>query len=240
MAKNQGQTLNEDEVRQFDQISGGWWDEKGPFKPLHLLNPCHLKFIKDHLLKAFSVNSLKGLRILDVGCGGGLLCEPLARLGATVTGIDASPKAITVAKEHAMKSGLDITYYNTTLEEFPENDFDAILALEIIEHVDNPKDFIGLFPEHLKKEGLLFLSTLNRTWQSYLGAIIGAEYLLNWVPKGTHDWNKFISPSELGAFLRAFDMHFTDLKGMDYKPLSGQWILGNSLKVNYIGCAALT
>lgn len=249
MAKNNSSfsasTLNEKEVNQFNQIADLWWDEKGPFKPLHVLNPCRLKFIKDHICNAFSRRSfdslpLKGLRILDVGCGGGILCEPLARLGATVTGIDASPKAIMVAKSHAIKSGLEITYYCATIESFQESDFDVILALEIIEHVNKPDDFIKSCVKNLKKEGLFFISTINQTWRSYLEAIIGAEYILGWVPKGTHDWANFVSPAELAALLRECDMKFIDLKGFEYKPLKGKWILGESLSTNYIGCSNLT
>lgn len=238
-------TLNEQEVDQFDQIAELWWDEKGPFKPLHLLNPCRLKFVKDHIYSSFSEvafdpEPLKGLKILDVGCGGGILCEPLARLGANVTGIDASPKAIMVAKEHALKSDLEISYHCTTIESFSEQDFDVVLALEIIEHVDNPENFIKFCSKKLKKEGLFFLSTLNRTWQSYLGAIIGAEYILGWVPKGTHDWKKFIPPSELAALLREGNLQLIDLKGVGYKPVTGQWILENILNINYISCSVLT
>lgn len=238
-------SLNEEEVEQFDQIAEQWWDEKGPFKPLHLLNPCRLKFVKDHICNAFSRNSfeshpLKGLKILDVGCGGGILCEPLARLGADIIGIDASPKAIMVAKEHALKNGLKIDYHCTIIESFQEHDFDVILALEIIEHVDNPGEFIKSCVKNLKKEGLFFISTLNQTWRSYLEAIIGAEYILGWVPKGTHDWAKFILPSELATLLRNSDMQFIDLKGIEYKPLKKEWVLGESLSTNYISCSILT
>ncbi|MBY0463009.1 MAG: bifunctional 2-polyprenyl-6-hydroxyphenol methylase/3-demethylubiquinol 3-O-methyltransferase UbiG [Alphaproteobacteria bacterium] len=241
----QTSTLNEKEVDQFDQIAALWWDEKGPFKPLHLLNPCRLKFVIDHLRNAFSLSfldpePLKGLKILDVGCGGGILCEPLTRLGAKVTGIDASPKAIMVAKEHAMKNELEIDYHCTTIESFREQDFDAIMALEIIEHVDSPGEFIKSCAKNLKKEGLFFISTLNQTWRSYLEAIIGAEYILGWVPRGTHDWKKFIPPSELAALLRECSMQFIDLKGIRYKPFTGQWTLENLLNVNYIGCSVLT
>ncbi|MBY0282023.1 MAG: bifunctional 2-polyprenyl-6-hydroxyphenol methylase/3-demethylubiquinol 3-O-methyltransferase UbiG [Alphaproteobacteria bacterium] len=238
-------TLNEKEVDQFDQIAALWWDEKGPFKPLHLLNPCRLKFIKDHIGNSFSLSfsdplPLKGLKILDVGCGGGILCEPLARLGAKVIGIDASSKAIMVAKEHANNSGLDISYHCTAIESFSKEDFDVILALEIIEHVDNPSEFIKSCVKKLKKEGLFFISTLNKTWRSYLEAIVGAEYILGWLPKGTHAFEKFIAPSELVAFFRECDMQFIDLKGIKYKSFTGKWALENSLNVNYIGCAVLT
>jgi 2-polyprenyl-6-hydroxyphenyl methylase/3-demethylubiquinone-9 3-methyltransferase len=238
-------TLNEGEVEQFDQIAELWWDEKGPFKPLHLLNPCRLRFIRDHICDAFSIlpsesDPLKNLKILDVGCGGGILCEPLARLGATVTGIDASPKAIAAAKQHALKNSLNISYHCGAIESFQEQDFDVVLALEIIEHVDNPADFIKMCSKKLKKESLFFVSTLNKTWQSYVKAILAAEHILGWIPKGTHDWKKFISPSDLAALLRECNMKFIDLKGIEYKVLNKEWILSDSLEVNYISCSILT
>jgi 2-polyprenyl-6-hydroxyphenyl methylase/3-demethylubiquinone-9 3-methyltransferase len=233
-------TINFEEVDQFDKIANSWWDETGPFKPLHQMNPCRLKFIKEHLLHNFSnknISSLKGLRVLDIGCGGGLLCEPLARLEAVVTGIDASPAAILTAQNHAKESDLTIDYHCTTIEEFPSDKFDAILALEIVEHIDNLSVFIENCAKLLKPEGLLFLSTLNQTWESYLGAIVGAEYLLRWLPVGTHDWNKFKEPSKLANLLRKFGLHFTNLKGMSYSPLEQEWSLTSSLKINYIACA---
>ncbi len=277
-------TINPDEVNQFDKIANSWWDETGPFKPLHQMNPCRLRFVRDHLLKQFSLdprnkseddmrapsntmeksddkkiaqktplssssymsssdlfrgskNPLKNLKILDIGCGGGLLSEPLARLGALVTGIDASPIAITTAQNHAKENGLHIDYQCTTVEKFQSDQFDAILALEIIEHVEAPSLFIQNCARLLKPNGLLFFSTLNRTWKSYLGAIVGAEYLLKWVPVGTHDWNKFKEPSELAHLLRDNGLQFIDLKGMSYHPLSQEWSLIPSLEINYIGCA---
>lgn len=238
-------TINEQEIENFEQDAQEWWNENGPFKPLHQLNPCRLSFIRNHLINTFSLDQksftpLKGLKILDVGCGGGLLCEPLARLGATVTGIDASPKAINVATEHAKASNLSIEYQCCGIEELAQEKFDAVLALEIIEHVDNPALFIEKCSKHLKDSGLFFLSTLNRTWQSYLGGILTAEYLLRWVPKGTHDWNKFLEPAELANLLRPHKLDFIDLKGIQYHPLKREWFLGNSLTINYIGCSQFT
>ncbi|MCX7338789.1 MAG: bifunctional 2-polyprenyl-6-hydroxyphenol methylase/3-demethylubiquinol 3-O-methyltransferase UbiG [Alphaproteobacteria bacterium] len=220
---------------QFDQIAPEWWDESGPFSPLHKINPVRLRFIVGHLRQ-----SLAGLKIIDIGCGGGLVCEPLARLGATVTGIDTSPKAIATAWAHAKDHGLVIDYRCGAIEDVQAEKFDAVLALEIIEHVENPAEFIARCVDLLKKDGVLILSTLNRTWQSYLKAIMGAEYILKWVPKGTHDWNQFFTPAELADLLRPFGVSFIDLKGIDYHPIKRTWSLGSSLSVNYIGAAKFT
>ena len=242
------QTINPEEVSQFDQIADQWWNETGPFKALHQLNPCRVQFIKDHIIRHFKVDPLspqplKGLKVLDVGCGGGILCEPLARLGATVTGIDASPKAIEVAKRHAVESGLEINYQMTTVEEVHAQTFDIVCALEIIEHVDHPDQFIKSCASLVSKKGLFFVSTFNQTAQSYLQGIIAAEYILRMVPRGTHDWKRFIKPATLAHWLQDSRFHFTDLKGFQYNPfhrfLSSQqpWSLSESLTVNYIGCA---
>jgi 2-polyprenyl-6-hydroxyphenyl methylase/3-demethylubiquinone-9 3-methyltransferase len=241
-------TLNQEEVNQFDQIADQWWDEGGPFKPLHQLNPCRLGFIKDHMMSHFeltasSTQPLRGLKILDIGCGGGILCEPLARLGATVTGIDASPNAIQAAQQHALQMGLDITYYQTTVESVTDKTFDVVCALEIIEHVDQPEEFIKSCARLLSRQGLFFVSTLNKTLKSYLQGIVVAEYILRWVPKGTHDWQKFISPAQVATWLRESNLSFIDLKGFHYNPFNffsvhqPLWSLSQSLKVNYIGCA---
>lgn len=241
-------TLNTQEINQFDQVANRWWDEKGPFRTLHEINRCRLGFIKDHIVKKFHLNPLekqplKGLKILDVGCGGGILCEPLARLGATVTGIDGSSKAIEVAKHHAQLMGLDISYSLTTVENFREKDFDVVCAIEIIEHVNQPLTFVGSCAELLSKNGLFFVSTLNKTWKSYVQGIIAAEYILRWVPKGTHRWNHFVKPSTLANWMGFSGLRFIDLKGFQYnpmfplKPTIPVWSLSHSLDVNYIGCA---
>lgn len=241
-------TLNTEEVNQFDQIAQQWWNEAGPFKSLHQLNPCRLQFIKDHIIRRFNIDPLsspplKGLTILDVGCGGGILCEPLTRLGATVTGIDASPKAIESAKQHAKESNLTINYQLATVEELPPQTFDIVCALEIVEHVDDANQFIKACASFASKQGLLFVSTLNQTAQSYLQGIIAAEYILRMVPRGTHNWQRFVQPATLARWLQDCGFYFTDLKGFQYnlfhKLSSSQcpWSLSESLSVNYIGCA---
>ncbi|RZI45809.1 bifunctional 2-polyprenyl-6-hydroxyphenol methylase/3-demethylubiquinol 3-O-methyltransferase UbiG [Candidatus Finniella inopinata] len=242
------QTINPEEVYQFDQIADQWWDEAGPFKPLHQLNPCRLQFIKNHISRNFKIDPLsaqplKGLKILDVGCGGGILCEPLARLGATVTGIDASPKAIETAKIHAKQFDLEINYQVASVEELPPQPFDIVCALEIIEHVDHPGQFLKACANLLSRDGLFFISTLNKTVKSYLQGIIAAEYILRLVPRGTHDWNRFVEPATLARWLQDCGLCFSDLKGFHYNPLhclsstQQPWSLSESLAVNYIGCA---
>jgi 2-polyprenyl-6-hydroxyphenyl methylase / 3-demethylubiquinone-9 3-methyltransferase len=219
-------SIDPSEIQRFSKISSQWWDENGPFKPLHQLNPTRLQYIRDCLISHFQRHSskdkpLSGLSILDIGCGGGLVAEPLTRLGATVTGIDASEEAIEVAKAHAAMMDLAITYMCISAEDLKATGqtFDVVLALEIVEHV---------------------LSTLNRTWKSYAVAILGAEYIMGLLPKGTHDWHKFLSPAELASHLRPLGFSFVNLKGMSYTPLKGQWHLSRDLDVNYLGYAART
>lgn len=236
-------TIDPEEVSQFSKISDTWWDEKGPFKPLHDLNPTRLRFIRNTLVEHFqrdgtSLTPLEGLRILDIGCGGGLVAEPLTRLGATVTGIDASEEGINAAKLHATAMDLAITYRCLSAEQLVEEGatFDAVLALEIVEHVADVPAFLEMCSRLVAPKGVLILSTLNRTCWSYLGAIIGAEYILRWVPQGTHDWNKFLTPAELSNALRPLGFHFTDLKGLTFSPLKRDWSLTGDLSINYIGC----
>ena len=196
-------TINKEEIQKFSKLADEWWDVNGKFKPLHMFNPIRIEYITDKIKQHFKINAdnlnyLKGLNILDIGCGGGLISEPMARLGGRVTGIDASEKNIKVAKIHAKKNELKINYLNKSPEELENKDkFDIILNLEIVEHVDN----VGLYIEScynlLKKDGLMFTATLNRSFMSYLKAIIGAEYIMRWLPIGTHDWNKFLKPEEL-------------------------------------------
>jgi 2-polyprenyl-6-hydroxyphenyl methylase / 3-demethylubiquinone-9 3-methyltransferase len=232
------------EIQRFSKISSQWWDEDGPFKPLHQLNPTRLQYIRDCLIRHFQRQPstdmpLKGLSILDIGCGGGLVAEPLTRLGASVTGIDASEQAIDVAKAHAAMMDLSITYECLSAEELMATGqtFDVVLALEIVEHVADVPGFLETCTKLVTPNGAFILSTLNRTWKSYAVAIIGAEYIMGLLPKGTHDWHKFLSPAELASHLRPLGFSFVDLKGMSYTPLKGQWYLSKDLDVNYLGYA---
>lgn len=237
-------SIDVSEIQRFSKISSQWWDENGPFKPLHQLNPTRIQYIRDCLVAHFQEKTsknrpLEGLTILDIGCGGGLVAEPLTRLGATVTGIDASEEAIEVATAHAKLMDLPITYACTSAEELLSHTktFDVVLALEIVEHVADVPGFLGTCTKLVAPNGALILSTLNRTWKAYTFAIIGAEYILRMLPIGTHDWNKFLSPAELATFLRPLDFSFADLKGMSYGPLTGKWRLTGDLDVNYLGYA---
>ncbi|MBI1954120.1 MAG: bifunctional 2-polyprenyl-6-hydroxyphenol methylase/3-demethylubiquinol 3-O-methyltransferase UbiG [Proteobacteria bacterium] len=233
-------TLDQKEAHHFDHFAESWWDEKGPFKQLHQINPLRLTFIKE----AGPFDSFKGLSLLDIGCGGGLVCEPLARLGANVTGIDTSKKAIEVAKQHAQRyaQGFSIEYRCLSVEELAQEQkvFDIVIAFEILEHVHNVDLFIASCAKLLSENGIFILSTLNRTWQSYLLAIVGAEYLLRWIPLGTHHWEKFLKPCEIETLLQAHDLHFNYLKGMSFNPFKQEWSLTSNLTVNYLGVAAKT
>ena len=200
-------TINKEEIQKFSRLADEWWDVNGKFKPLHMFNPIRIEYITENIKNHFKIKKdqtdyLKGLNILDIGCGGGLISEPMARLGAKVTGIDASEKNINIAKLHSKKSGLQINYINTSPENLDNNEkFDVILNLEIVEHVENVNLYIKSCNSLLKKNGLMFTATLNRSFVSYIKAIIGAEYILRWLPVGTHDWNKFIKPEELEKIL---------------------------------------
>lgn len=205
------------------------------------MNPCRLEFIRNHVTQHYkrgqaSLRPFEDLHILDVGCGGGLLTEPLARLGGTVTGIDAGLKNIKMASFHAEKSNLSIEYLTATPEILSEEGrrFDVITALEVIEHVTDPSRFVADCARLLKKDGLIFFSTLNKTLKSYFLAILGAEFVLKWVPKGSHQWDKFIRPSELHQIMKTQGIRSTDLKGMSYNPLTGSWSLSHDLSINYI------
>ena len=215
-------TINKEEIQKFSRLAEEWWDVNGKFKPLHMFNPVRIEYITETIKKHFKLeksraNYLDGLNILDIGCGGGLISEPMSRLGAKVTGIDASEKNINVAKLHSKESGLKINYLNTSPEKLNEfQKFDVILNLEIVEHVDNVNLYINSCYKLLKKYGLMFTATLNRSFVSYIKAIIGAEYVLRWLPIGTHDWNKFIKPEELEKYL--FDEKFStlDITGLKF------------------------
>jgi len=240
-------SIDPSEIQRFSKISSQWWDENGPFKPLHQLNPTRLQYIRDCLISHFQRHSskdkpLSGLSILDIGCGGGLVAEPLTRLGATITGIDASEEAIEVAKAHAAMMDLAIAYKCISAEDLKATGqtFDVVLALEIVEHVADVAGFLETCTQLVAPNGALLLSTLNRTWKSYAVAILGAEYIMGVLPKGTHDWHKFLSPAELASHLRPLGFSFVNLKGMSYTPLKGQWHLSRDLDVNYLGYAART
>ena len=233
-------TINKEEIQKFSKLADEWWDVNGKFKPLHMFNPIRIEYITDKIKQHFKINAdnlnyLKGLNILDIGCGGGLISEPMARLGGRVTGIDASEKNIKVAKIHAKKNELKINYLNKSPEELENKDkFDIILNLEIVEHVDN----VGLYIEScynlLKKDGIMFTATLNRSFMSYLKAIIGAEYIMRWLPIGTHDWNKFLKPEELEKKLQDKKFSMVEIKGLEFNPFLNKWRKSNNLSVNYI------
>ncbi len=227
-------TINDQEISQFAQDSHLWWDENGPFAPLHKMNPVRIGYIKDQILGHFDKSSLNGISILDVGCGGGLACEPLSRLGADVSGLDADAQAISVASEHASTQGLNLTYTQGSIEHHDQQ-YDVVMALEIIEHVDNPADFVQLCAARVKPGGLLIMSTINRTPQSFLKAIVGAEYILRWVPAGTHNWQKFFKPSELASMMRSAGLQERSLSGVTYNPITDSFSLhDNNVCVNYL------
>ena len=233
-------TINKEEIQKFSDLAEEWWDVNGKFKPLHMFNPVRIEYILDNIKQHFKIiknktNYLGGLNILDIGCGGGLISEPLARLGASVTGIDASEKNINIAKLHAKKSDLKINYVTASPEELNSKEkFDVILNLEIVEHVENVNLYIKSCSKLLKKNGLMFTATLNRSFISYIKAIIGAEYIFRWLPIGTHDWNKFIKPEELEGFLSQEKFSTIDVKGLKFNPLFKKWKKSNDLSVNYI------
>lgn len=232
-------SVDQREIQQFSKDSGQWWDEKGAFAPLHRLNPVRISYIKQQICEHYdrdvnALDALKGLTTLDVGCGGGLVCEPLARLGANATGVDADAQAIDVASAHAKESGLKIKYENKPAEEIKKQ-FDVVLALEIIEHVTNPAEFVASISKLVKPGGLVIFSTLNRNPKSFLLGVVAAEYILRWVPKGTHSWKKFIKPSELSRFARASGLKPHDITGLIYNPARDEFSLSKTdLDVNYL------
>lgn len=238
-------TVDPGEIAKFSAMADEWWDPDGKFRPLHMLNPVRLQFIRDrialrHDRDPIADRPLAGLTILDIGCGGGLLCEPLTRLGAEVTGIDASEKIISIATLHAEESGLGIDYRHTTAEALAETgaQFDVVLNMEVVEHVADVTAFIAASAALVKPGGAMLAATLNRTPKSYLFAIVGAEYVLRWLPRGTHDWRKFVRPSELAAALRAQKMDVAELTGVAFNPLAGDWHLApRDLDVNYMALA---
>lgn len=225
--------INPIEIQKFDRISSKWWDDQGPFKALHEINPIRLKFILDNL----GVKSLQGKKTLDVGCGGGILSEQLAKLNSEVTGIDASQNAIKVATQHALDHHLKIDYFHTTAEQFiTSNPFDIVVCMELLEHVDDPVSLIKACARLVKPDGILFFSTLNRNLKSFLMAIVGAEYILGLLPRGTHDYAKFIRPSEFRKMASEAKLDIHSIKGMTYHPLFKEYSLSEDVGVNYLVC----
>ncbi len=232
-------TINKKEIEKFSKISEEWWNPEGKFKPLHKFNPIRISYIKEDIIKTFrleiSKTPLKNIKILDVGCGGGLLSEPMCRLGAEVTGIDASDKNIKVAKIHSKKNNLKIDYICSSPEKLNiKNKFDVILNMEIVEHVEDLNFFLKSCSNLLKKDGIMFVATLNRTLKSYLFAIVGAEYILRWLPIGTHEWEKFVKPEELISELKKNDLRLDRSDGMKFNILTDKWDISNDKSVNYI------
>lgn len=239
-------SVDANEIAHFSSLADTWWNPTGPFRPLHQLNPTRLAFIRKQLNTHFGLDDkkatpLKGLSVLDIGCGGGLLCEPMTRLGANVTGIDVSEKNIVVASAHAKKSSLKINYLVTSAEELAESKakFDIILNMEVIEHVADVTSFLDACHKLLKPTGIMLFSTINRTPKSYLFAIVGAEYVLRWLPRGTHHWDKFLKPSEMDQYCCVAGFKITELVGFVFDPLKGTWAIKRDCSVNYAGAAVI-
>ncbi|MBR0826698.1 bifunctional 2-polyprenyl-6-hydroxyphenol methylase/3-demethylubiquinol 3-O-methyltransferase UbiG [Bradyrhizobium manausense] len=236
----QGSTVDAAEIAKFSKLSAEWWDPKGKMAPLHKINPLRLGYIRDAACRKFernvrSLNCLGGLRLLDIGCGAGLLCEPLSRLGAQVIGVDPSQSNIAAAKLHAGKAHLSIDYRCTTVEEIdPRERFDIVLAMEVVEHVTDVGVFLSRCAAMLKPNGLMVVSTLNRNWKSFALAIVGAEYVLRWLPRGTHEWNKFVTPDELTKHLLDNRLVITEQTGVVYSPFADKWTLSSDMDVNYM------
>ncbi len=235
-----GSTVDAAEIAKFSKLSAEWWDPKGKMAPLHRINPLRLGYIRDAACRKFernvrSLNCLGSLRVLDIGCGAGLLCEPLSRLGAQVVGVDPSASNIAAAKLHADKSHLPIDYRCTTVEEIdPRERFDIVLAMEVVEHVTDVGVFLKRCASMLKPNGLMVVSTLNRNWKSFALAIVGAEYVLRWLPRGTHEWNKFVTPDELAKHLLDNRLVVTEQTGVVYSPFADRWSLSSDMDVNYM------
>tara|TARA_B100000579_G_scaffold22279_1_gene15671 strand:+ start:536 stop:1264 length:729 start_codon:yes stop_codon:yes gene_type:complete len=233
-------TINKKEIEKFSRIAEEWWDPAGKFKPLHKFNPIRITYIKDKIINSFKINNsdkpLTKIKLLDIGCGGGLLSEPMSRLGADVTGIDASEKNIQIAKLHAKKNNLNIRYLPYSPENFKTDEkFDVILNMEIIEHVENIDIFLKSCSSLLKKNGIMFIATINKTLKSYLFAIIGAEYILRWLPIGTHEWEKFVNPNDLIKTSKKYELHLENLDGMKFNIIKDKWSISSDKSINYIG-----
>ena len=232
-------SVNKKEIDKFSKMADEWWDPEGKFKPLHKFNPTRIKYIKENIINNFKLKNkfrpLSGINILDIGCGGGLLSEPMSRMGANVTGIDASDKNIKIAKLHSKKNKLKINYLCSSPEKLKiTKKFDVILNMEIVEHVEDIDFFLKSCSKLLKKNGLMFVATINKTLKSYIFAIVGAEYVLRWLPIGTHEWEKFVKPEDLKKILMKYDLSLNKLEGMNFNIIKDEWSISRDLSVNYI------
>ncbi|MDA0338715.1 MAG: bifunctional 2-polyprenyl-6-hydroxyphenol methylase/3-demethylubiquinol 3-O-methyltransferase UbiG [Proteobacteria bacterium] len=233
-------SVDDDEIARFEAIAESWWDVAGPFRPLHKLNPIRLLFIRDTIGGHFgqattNLKPLAGLSVLDIGCGGGLISEPMAKMGAAITGIDPSSLNTSIATMHAQQSVVDVNYRTSTVETLADEgaQFDVVLNLEVVEHVSDVQGFLDASANVVKPGGLMICSTLNRTVKSFALAKIGAEYIMRWLPAGTHSWQKFLTPSELAGHMRRAGLSVTHIKGMSYAPLKDRWTLSDDTSVNY-------
>ena len=233
-------TVNKKEIEKFSKMAAEWWDPSGKFKPLHKFNPIRISYIKENIISSFKLKAkqkpLDKINILDIGCGGGLLSEPMTRLGANVTGIDASSKNINIAKIHAKKNNLKINYLCSSPEKLRiKKKFDVILNMEIIEHVEDIQFFLNSCSKLLKKNGVMFVATINKTLKSYIFAIVGAEYVLRWLPIGTHEWEKFVKPEDLIELLKKSGFKLDALDGLKFNLIKDEWTISSDKSVNYIG-----
>ncbi len=233
-------SINKKEIEKFSKMASEWWNPEGKFKPLHKFNPIRIKYIKENIIENFNLKNkitpLSGVNILDIGCGGGLISEPMSRMGANVTGIDASDKNIKIAKLHSKKNKLKINYLCSSPEKLKvKKKFDVILNMEIVEHVENVDFFLKSCSGLLKKNGMMFVATINKTLKSYVFAIVGAEYVLRWLPIGTHEWEKFVKPDELKKILMKYNLSLRKLDGMNFNVFKDEWSISSDLSVNYIG-----
>ena len=233
-------TINKKEIEKFSKIAEEWWNPSGKFKPLHKFNPIRISYIKENIISTFNIKNEKkplgNVKILDIGCGGGLLTEPMSRMGAKITGIDASERNIQIAKLHSKKDNLEIDYFCCSPENFnPKEKFDVILNMEIVEHVENVDFFLESCAKLLRKNGIMFVATLNKTLKSYFFAIVGAEYIMRWLPIGTHEWDKFVKPEQLIKIQENKKMKIEKLDGMKFNLIKDEWSISSDNSINYIG-----